>query len=62
MVVMVLRSELGHIVIDITNRQFSLYALDTHRFQQQKRRGSRCVLRERLVDPQTYLITGNQLT
>jgi hypothetical protein len=61
MVVMVLRPETRHIVIDITHRQIGPHPARPHRLIQQKRRRPRRILRQSLVDPNPDLLTLGEL-
>lgn len=50
MVVVIFRSELGHIMIDVADRQFCADVSDAHRFKKQKNRCSGGILGEGLVN------------
>ena len=58
MVVVVFRPELGHVVIDVTDRAFGADAVQAHRLEQQERRRAGGVLGEGLVDADADLAAG----
>ena len=62
MVVMVLRAELTHIMVDVADRKLCFNPFAPHRFEQQKRRRSGRVLAERLVYPNADSLTGGEST
>ncbi len=59
MVVVVLRAELAHIMVDVADRKLCFNPSDPHRFEQQKRRRSGRVLGESLVNPNANGLTGS---
>jgi len=61
MVVMILRAESRHIVIDVAYRQIGFHRSEPHRFIQQKRRCSRGVLCQRLIDTNPDLLASREL-
>ena len=60
-VVVVLRPEAGHVVIDVADGQVGPDPPDAHRLEQQKRRRAGGVLGQGLVDPDADLLAGRQL-
>ncbi|MBA7696854.1 hypothetical protein ES703_105507 [subsurface metagenome] len=61
MVVMVLRAELTHIMVDIADRKLRFDFSHAHRFKQQKRRRTGGVLGECLVDTNADIPADLQL-
>jgi len=61
MVIMVLRPEADHIVVNVADRQIGFNVTGPHGFVQQKRRRSRGVLRKGLVNTNPNLLAGGKL-
>ena len=60
-VVVVLRPELGHVVVDVADGQLGLDPRDAHRLEQQEGRRAGGVLGEGLVDADADLAAGDEL-
>ena len=58
MVVVVLRAELGHVVVDIAHGEVGAYAVQAHGLEKEHGGGAGGVLGEGLVDADTDLIAG----